>query len=170
MSTKFKGNVILIQGEHVNVDTAMGWYLGMDALPPAEIATKFMAGNNPDIPKIVKQGDILVCGKDFGYGKVHGALFSAMKVLGITCIVAESFATQLIQTALMFGSYLVEAPGILQNVGMGDEIEVDVESAEVINITKNKTIEGKKFPPFLIEVMNSGGQMGYLARKIRARA
>jgi len=169
MGIMFKGNVIKIERPHLNLDMAMGWYLGMDVLPPEEIASKFMIVVNPEIPKIVKKGDILVGGRNFGFGKIHNAFFTAMKVNEMKCIVAESFSTQLVQTALMFGLFLVECPGILENVDMGDEIEVDVENAIIKNITKNKTVEGKKFPPFLIEVMKSGGQMGYLARKIAER-
>lgn len=98
-----KGNVIKIEGNNLNADTAMGWYLGMDALPPQEIAAKFMSGVSPEIAATVKEGDILVCGRNFGYGKVHQALFTAMGALGVKYIVAESFATQIIQTGLMFG-------------------------------------------------------------------
>jgi 3-isopropylmalate/(R)-2-methylmalate dehydratase small subunit len=169
MGLTFKGNAIVIKGEHINADTAMGWYLGMDTLPPAEIAAKFMSGIDPKIAEISKKGDILVCGRDFGFGKVHGALFTAMKAFDIKCIVADSFSTQMLQTALMFGTILFECPGILQKVEMGDEIEVSIESARVANLTKDSVIEGKKIPQFLIDVMNAGGQMGYLARKIAAR-
>jgi 3-isopropylmalate/(R)-2-methylmalate dehydratase small subunit len=169
MSTILKGNAVVITGEHINVDTAMGWYLGMDTLPPEELALKFMVNINPEIPKIVKQGDILVCGRNFGFGKAHQSLFYAMGHLGIKCIVAHSFSTQMLQTALVFGINMVECPDILNNVSMCDEIEVDVENAVIKNITKNKMIEGKKFPSYIIEVMQSGGQFGYLAKKIAAR-
>lgn len=161
-----KGNVIKIEGSNLNADTAMGWYLGMDALPREEIAGKFMSGISPDIAAKVKPGDILVCGRNFGYGKVHTALFTAMEALGVQYIVAESFATQIIQTGLMFGGNFVEVPGILDKVSMGDEIEVDTAAAVVKNITTGETIEGKPFPPFLQEVMADGGQMRHLGKKV----
>lgn len=169
MSIIFRGHAITIPGSNVNADTAMGWYLGMDALPPQEIAAKFMSGIDPSIAGKVAQGDILVCGENFGYGKVHASFFTAMKALGIKCIVAESFSTQMVQTALNMGVYLVEVPGILDTVDFGDEIEVDVEKATVIDRTKGATIQGKPFTPFLLEVMQSGGQMGRLARMVMAQ-
>lgn len=165
---KFKGNAIIVQGEHVNADTVMGWYLGMDGLPPQELASKFLAGYNPEISKIAKKDDILVCGRDFGFGKVHNALWTAMRTIGIKCIVAESFSTQMIQSGLLNGVFLAECPDVLQAVNMGDEIEVDIENSAIYNITRNERIAGKKTPQFLIDVMNAGGQIGYLARKVTA--
>lgn len=160
------GKAIKIEGAHVNADTAMGWYLGMDALPKEEIAAKFLSGVDPDIAANVSPGDMLVCGKDFGYGKVHTSIFTAMEVLQVSCIVAESFATQMVQTGLMFGATLVEVPGISEKVSMGDELEVDIANAVVKNLTTGETIEGKPFPPFLQEVMADGGQMRHLGKKV----
>ena len=160
------GKAIRIEGAHVNADTAMGWYLGMDALPKEEIAQKFMSGVSPDIAETVSEGDMLVCGRDFGYGKVHTSIFTAMTELKVSCIVAESFATQMVQTGLMFGATLVEVPGILEKVSMGDTLEVDTSGAVVKNLTTGETIEGKPFPPFLQEVMADGGQMRHLGKKV----
>jgi len=70
MSTILQGKAVTISGDHLNADRAMGWYLGMDALPPEEIAQKFMAGIDPSIISVVEKGDILVCGRNFGFGKV----------------------------------------------------------------------------------------------------
>lgn len=162
----FTGKAIKIDGAHVNADTAMGWYLGMDALPKEEIAAKFMSGISEEIAASVSAGDMLVCGKDFGYGKVHTALFTAMAQLQVSCIVADSFATQMVQTGLMFGAKLVEVPGILDKVSMGDSLEVDPQTATVRNLTTGETIEGKPFPPFLQEVMMDGGQFRHLGKQI----
>lgn len=52
---------------------------------------------------------------------------------------------------------------------MGDEIEVDTNSAIVKNLTTGETIEGKPFPPFLQQVMADGGQMRHLGKIIYIR-
>lgn len=161
-----KGNVIKIEGSNLNADTAMGWYLGMDGLPPQEIAAKFMSGISEDIAGRVKPGDILVCGRNFGYGKVHTSLFTAMGVLGVEYIVAESLATQIIQTGLMFGGKFLEVPGIMDVVSDGDEIEIDTDTTEVKNLTTGVTITGKPFPAYVQEVMADGGHFKHLGKKI----
>ena len=95
MENIYKGNALVAAGANVNADTAMGWYIGMDALPPKEIAAKFMQAVDPAIIGLAKAGDILVCGKNFGYGKVHSSFLTAVKTIGISCIVAESLSTQM---------------------------------------------------------------------------
>ncbi|GAB6108007.1 3-isopropylmalate dehydratase small subunit [Fusibacter bizertensis] len=162
MSFMTKGYAIVVKKEHLNADTAMGWYLGMDSLPPDELALKFFTGIDSSIVQRVKPNDILICGRNFGFGKVHNSFFTAIKMHELECIVAESFSTQMFQMGLTQGIYLVECPNILQNVDMGDEIEVDIENAVVRNITKNITINGKKLPQYIIDVMEAGGHMGYL--------
>lgn len=164
-----KGNAIRIQGNHMNADTAMGWYLGMDALPPEQIAVKFMSGIDSEIAKQAKKGDILVCGRNFGYGKVHQSLYTAMNAIGIRCIVAESFSTQLVQSAFNGNTLLVEVPDILQHVDMGDELEIDIITATVKNLTQNTVIRGKPMPPYIIEVMMAGGYMRHMMGKIMAK-
>ena len=166
MGIRFKGNAIVIPGEHLNVDTAMEWYLGMDGLPPEEIASKFMWKVDPSIPEIAKKDDILACGIDFGYGKVHASFFIAMKYIGIKCIVAESLSSQMMKWGLMNGLCLVECPDILQFVKAGDEIEVDIETSVVTNHTNDQSIVGRKSPQYLIDVMNAGGPIGYLAKSM----
>lgn len=143
---KFTGKAITVLGEHVNLDTATGWYLGMDALPPAQLAAKFLAAYDPKIPGIVQKNDILVGGRNFGNGKIHASFFIGMKVLGINCIVAESFSTYLIDQSMINGINLLECPGILKAVEMGDEIEVDLETALIINRTKKiRQLQGQNY-------------------------
>ncbi len=164
-----KGNAICISGNHMNADTAMGWYLGMDALPPEQIAAKFMSGIDTEISKQAQKGDILVCGRNFGYGKVHQSLYTAMTAIGIRCIVAESFSTQLVQSAFNGSTLLVEVPDILQHVNMGDALEVDIITATVKNLTQNTILTGKTMPPYIIEVMMAGGYMRHMMGKIMAK-
>ncbi len=161
-----KGRVIKIEGENLNADTAMGWYLGMDALPLEEIAKQFLSGISENIAQEAKAGDVLVCGKNFGYGKVHAALFTAMNYIGIKYIIAESVSTQIIQSGLMFGGSFLEVPGIIDKVSNGDEIEFDTQTAVVKNITTGESITGRPFPAYMQEVMEDGGHFKHLGKKI----
>lgn len=165
----FMGNAIVIARENVNADTAMCWSLGVDSLTPAEQAKLFMKGVDPTIAERAKKDDILVCGKNFGFGKTHMLLFTAMKEIGIKCIVAESFATQIIQTCMNIpggSTMLVECPNIVQAVADGDLIEVDPETATVRNLTQGTEIVGKPFPPYTYNVMKNGGYFANLYREL----
>jgi len=159
------GKALTVQGKNINADTAMGWYLGMDSIPEAEIVQKFMIGVDPEISKRAIKDDFLVCGRNFGFGKVHSSFFIALRSIGIKCIVAESFSTQVLQSALNQGVLLVECPNILEHVKMGDELEVNVLESVITNKTNSTTTIGNPFPEFIKNVMSAGGQMRYLLAK-----
>ncbi|MDO4328135.1 MAG: hypothetical protein Q4C66_02215 [Lachnospiraceae bacterium] len=165
MENIYKGNALVAPGNHVNADTAMGWYIGMDALPPQEIAAKFMQTVEPAIAGLAKADDILVCGRNFGYGKVHSSFLIAVKTIGIRCIVAESFSTQMFNNLKSEGIAFVECPGILDKVNMSDLLEVNFAEGSVKNLTKGEEYQGLAPSAFILEVMQSGGMMPYLAKK-----
>lgn len=170
METQFTGHAIVVHGEHRNLDTAMGWYVGMDNLAVEVIAGKFLTGVDPTIATTAKAGDILVGGQNFGFGKVHFAFWTAMRHIGIKCVVAESFSTQLIQTGMSHADvYFVECPDVLTHVRMGDELVVHLETAVVHNRTAGTTLRGKPFPPFLLDAMHAGGMMAHLRQRLAAR-
>lgn len=165
----FKGDALVIPGEDVNADMAMCWSLGTDSLPPEEMAKMFMKGIDPTIADKAKKDDIMICGKNFGYGKTHMLLFNAMKQIDIRCIVAESFATQLITTCLNIpgGSVmLVECPDIQAQVNDGDRLEVDTEHAVVHNLTQGTVIQGKPFPEYTYNVMKDGGYFASIYKRV----
>lgn len=166
----FKGDALVIPGDDLNVDMAMCWSLGTDTLPPEETAKMFMKGIDPAIADRAKKDDIMVCGRNFGYGKTHMLLFNAMKQIDIRCIVAESFATQLMTTCLNIPGgnvMLVECPGIQAQVNDGDSLEVDPERALVRNLTQGTVIQGKPFPEYTYNVMKDGGYFANIYKRVQ---
>lgn len=165
----FKGDALVIPGDNVNADMAMCWSLGTDSLPVEEKAKLFMKGIDPTIADKAKKDNILVCGKNFGYGKTHMLLFDAMKAIDIRCIVAESFATQLMSTCLNIPGgnvMLVECPDIQSQVNDGDSLEVDPEQAIVRNLTQGTVIQGKPFPEYIYNIMKDGGYFASIYKKV----
>jgi len=49
----------------------------------------------------------------------------------------------------------------------GDELELDVHTAVVKNLTTGRSIQRKKLPPQLLEVQEGGGLMPLLLKKAR---
>jgi 3-isopropylmalate/(R)-2-methylmalate dehydratase small subunit len=143
----------------------MGWKLGTDELSPEALAKNFMVAIDPEIARITKKGDILVCGRNFGFGKAHPAFFIALKQLEIKCVVAESFSTQFFSQALMNALFMVEIDDVLERINCGDEIEVDVENAMVMNLTQNTNLMGEPLPAYVMETLKMGGQFGRLMNR-----
>jgi 3-isopropylmalate/(R)-2-methylmalate dehydratase small subunit len=76
-----------------NVDTDQlvpGRYLNLT--DPAELAPHCLEETLPAFHRFVKPGDILAAGANFGCGSSREHAPIALKQLGVSCLVAESFA------------------------------------------------------------------------------
>ena len=76
-------------------------------------------------------------------------------------MIAESFARIFYRNATNVGVPLLEAPGVSELIEDGEEIEVDMEKGLIIS-KSGKEIEFKKLPPFMLEILESGGLINYL--------
>ena len=85
----------------------------------------------------------------------------AIKGLGISAVVAESFARIFYRNACNIGVPLVEAPGISKKVSEGEKINIDLEKG-IIKIASGEEIEFKKLPPFMLNILNNGGLIPWI--------
>lgn len=115
-------------------------------------ASHVMEGIDPEFPKKVKKGDIVVAGKNFGCGSSREQAPLALKHAGIACIVAESFARIFFRNAINVGLPIIEAK---IDCSEGDSIEIDLGSGIVKH--KDKTYPATKLPDFLREILADGG-------------
>ena len=123
-----------------------------------------MEGLDPDFYKKCSNGDFIVAGKNFGCGSSREHAPIALKGVGISAVIAESFARIFYRNATNVGVPLLEAPGISRLVENEEIIEVDMENATITS-ESGETIEFKKLPPFMLEILNKGGLIEYLKNK-----
>lgn len=94
----------------------------------------------------VQPGDIIVADTNFGCGSSRPAPRVLRDDLGVACVVAESFARIFQRNAVNIGFAALICPGITAAVDEGDEIEVNVDSGLVRNLTRGTTIQGEAYP------------------------
>jgi 3-isopropylmalate/(R)-2-methylmalate dehydratase small subunit len=127
-----------------------------------ELAEHVMEGIDPEFPKKVKKGDIIVAGKNFGCGSSREHAPIAIKGAGISAVVAESFARIFYRNAINIGLPLLESRGISDHIGEGDEIEIDMAKGILIDIKTGKEFEVEELPDFMLGILNKGGLIPYL--------
>ena len=81
-----------------------------------ELAALAMSDRDPNFAASVQRGDLLVGGRNFGYGHPHYPAMRAMRHLGIAGVVAESFSPGFFRGEISMGFPLVTCPGILAQV------------------------------------------------------
>ena len=123
-----------------------------------------MEGLDADFAEKCRKGDFIVAGRNFGCGSSREHAPIALKGVGVSAVIAESFARIFYRNATNVGVPLLEAPGITDLVENEEEIEVDMENGTITN-EKGESIEFKKLPPFMLEILEQGGLIEYLKNK-----
>ena len=124
---------------------------------PKELSKHFMEYNDPELAKKIEKGDIIVAGKNFGSGSSREHAVITIKGLGISCIIAESFARIFFRNAINLGMPLIEAKIDVKN---GDEITIDFEKSRIYY--NDKSQEFTKYPKFLKNIIDEGGLINYV--------
>ena len=152
-------------GDDVNTDLIIpGKYL--ELIDPEEMAEHAMEGIDPDFPKKIQEGDIVVGGTNFGCGSSREHAPLALKYAGIGAVIAESFARIYYRNSINIGLPALECPGITEAVEEGDTVEVDVAGGTVKITRTGVELSFTPLPDFMVEVLNDGGLVPYLKKNM----
>ncbi len=132
-----------------------------------ELAKHCMEDADPHFAGKVNRGDIIVAGKNFGSGSSREHAPIAIKAVGVSCVIAESFARIFYRNAINIGLPILEAPIAAKEIEEGNIIEVDANSGIIFNVSKGKTYQAVPFPPFIQEIIAAGGLIPYTERRIK---
>jgi 3-isopropylmalate/(R)-2-methylmalate dehydratase small subunit len=161
---KISGKAIKF-GKDVDTDVILpGKYLIL--VDPRELAKHAMEGLDPSFPEKAKKGVIVVGGKNFGCGSSREQAPLAMKYAGVKCVLAESFARIFFRNSINIGLPVIECEGISKVVSYNDELIVDLLEGTIQNNSKNRSIKGNKLPEFIIKILNDGGLIENLRRRL----
>ncbi len=161
---KLKGKVWKFK-DNINTDEIIpARYL--NTFDAKELAKHCMEDADKDFPKKVKSGDIIVAGKNFGCGSSREHAPICLKGAGVSCVIAETFARIFYRNAINIGLPILESEEASEGIEEGDTIEVDLEKGKIKNVTTGKTYNATAFPPFMQELINAGGLMEYVKKKI----
>lgn len=132
------------------------------ALTPEGLASAAMMDVDPDFHKKLEIGKILVAGSNFGCNSSREWAPSALIYAGTKLVIAEGFSRIFFRNAINVGLPILECAEVRQMVKAGDQLEVDLLTGEILNVTTGKTAKGTLLPPFLLNIMTSGGLMATL--------
>ena len=161
---KIKGRVWKF-GSDVNTDAIIPARF-LNTSDPEELAKHCMEDVDSSFAERVKKGDIIFAGKNFGCGSSREHAPIAIKTAGISCVVARSFARIFYRNSFNMALPIMECSEAVDVTEAGDEVEIDFDRGEIINHTRHKTFNCQSIPPFMQELVQSGGLMGYVTKKI----
>jgi 3-isopropylmalate/(R)-2-methylmalate dehydratase small subunit len=166
-TTKISGTAIKF-GNNIDTDVILpGKYLVL--VDPKELAKHALEGLDPAFPDKAKKGVIIVGGKNFGCGSSREQAPLALKYSGVKCVIAESFARIFFRNAINIGLPVIECKDISEAVSDGDKLTVDFETGKIEDVSKGKSFQVKKLPPFIQEILSDGGLINNLQRRLNKK-
>lgn len=132
---------------------------------PEHLAAHCMEDIDLSFAKDVKEGDIIVGGKNFGCGSSREHAPLAIKSAGIKVVIAESYARIFYRNSLNIGMPILESPEAVAGIETGNQVEVDLEKGIIKNKTKGTTFYAKPFPDFMQKLIQAGGLISYIKEK-----
>ncbi len=147
--------------------TGKVWVLGDDIDTDIIIPTEYLAlptvedmkqyGFSPLRPELasqIQEGDIIVAGKNFGCGSSREQAPEIIKALGISCVIAKSFARIFFRNSINNGLLLIEQPDLHDDIKEGDTITVKMNEHVDYN---GKTYPIAALPENLMDIIQAGG-------------
>ena len=154
---KLKGKVFKY-GDNVDTDVIIpARYLNNP--DPAVLAQHCMEDIDKNFVKEVKNGDIIVAGKNFGSGSSREHAPLAIKAAGISCVIAESFARIFYRNAINIGLPIL----ISKEASI---VEIDLSTGLIRDLNSNKEYKAEPYPAFLQEIIEAGGLIEKIKREV----
>jgi 3-isopropylmalate/(R)-2-methylmalate dehydratase small subunit len=153
-------------GDNIDTDVlAPGKYM---KLPVDQLARHCLESIAPDFAGLVRPGDVVVGGRNFGMGSSREQAAEALKILGVSAVVAQSFGGIFLRNALNLGLPVMVCAATTE-IRQDDRIAVDLSNGRVINETTGATLAGEPLPAFLLEMLADGGLVPHLEKRLATK-
>ncbi len=151
---RLSGEVIFCPADNMNTDGIYpGKYTYQDDITPQQQAQVVMENYDPQFVSIVKEGDILAGGFNFGTGSSREQAATALKYRGLQLVLAGSFSETYKRNAINNGFLVIEAPDFIRDLKArfgGEQLTVRTGITAIIDFKNARlTAEGKEYalPP-----------------------
>ena len=163
---KAHSNVIKY-GDHVDTDVIIpARYL--NTADHQELASHCMEDLDGEFKQKSQTRKIIVAGRNFGCGSSREHAPIAIKASGIELVIADSFARIFYRNAIDIGLPIVECPAAAAAIRDGDEIDADLDTGVITDVTTGETFTAAPFPPFIQEIIACGGIAAFVRGKLEA--
>jgi len=163
-SLKLRGCIRAVLGDHIDTDIIYpGRFLNIT--DREKTAEHLFELSYPDMRVLLKPGDFIVAGKNFGCGSSREQAAAALKFAGVGAVIAASFGRIFFRNAINLGLPAVVAPQASVLCADGDELEIELCRGQIRNVTRDCAIAAAPLDPRCVDLLAAGGLIPYLKRK-----
>ena len=134
---------------------------------PVELGRHCLEDLDAAFVQKVQSGDILVADENFGCGSSREHAPISIKAAGVSVVIAKSFARIFYRNAINTGLPIMEAPEAVDGINDGDKVTVDADLGVITNQTTGRIFQAQPFPPFIKNIIESGGLVESVRTKRR---
>lgn len=142
----------------------------LNLIDPAELGSHCFEDLDTEFSKVRREGVIVVAGRNFGCGSSREHAPISLKASGVQCIIAKSFARIFFRNAVNIGLPVMLCEEAVTRAEPGDEIQFNLFSGFIRNITKDENYNAKPLPRSMQEIYSLGGLMNYVKKRLKERA
>jgi 3-isopropylmalate/(R)-2-methylmalate dehydratase small subunit len=136
---------------------------------PWEQRRPMVMRERPEFAAECGPGDIVVGGRNFGCGSSREPAPENLRLLGISCVVAESFARIYFRNTVAIGFPNLACPGIANACEDGDELEVHIAEGRIRNLTSGTDLRAMPLDTTMLDILSAGGLLALLAQSRTTR-
>ena len=152
--------------ETINTDVlAPGFYMKS---PIDELSKHCLEAIRPEFASNVRKGDIILAGENMGVGSSREQAAEVLKFLGVSCIIAKSFAGIFYRNAINLGLpvfTLPSEPSLPKQFVDGSFVNFDFDSSTLTLENPSVQIKLDPLPMFLRELITDGGLVSHLEKR-----
>lgn len=109
---------------------------------------------------LVKEGDIVVGGYNFGCGSSREHAPLALKASGVKIVIAKSFARIFFRNAINTGLLVIEDARMADEISQNDTLTID--SAKITDVTTGKEYPLPTLDGYVQKIIEAGGLMNLI--------
>jgi 3-isopropylmalate/(R)-2-methylmalate dehydratase small subunit len=156
-----KGKAIKF-GDDISTDLiAPGRYMHLRSNLP-ELAKHALEDADPHFTARVKPGDFVVAGRNLGLGSSREHAPLIIKMNGISAVIAKSVGRIFFRNAINIGLPVVLTD--TGNINDGNQLEIDLLSGTLDNISTGEKLSFSRLPPFMMKILDEGGLIPYVKK------
>jgi 3-isopropylmalate/(R)-2-methylmalate dehydratase small subunit len=159
-----------VLGDDINADYIITSSRKRETIDASQLRHYLLETIDPAFAASVRDGDLLVAGRNFGCGSAMEVAATVILAAGIRAVIARSFARTFYRNAINNGLVPIECD--TSEVREGDSLVVrfDGHRPRVENVSRGVTMIAPALPPIALAILDCGGLVEAVRRYGSLRA
>ncbi len=149
-----------VYGHSVNTDVIFSGKYTYTLRENSEIASHALEDIDPDFVQRVREGDVIVAGRNWGLGSSREQAVTCLKYNGIRAIIAESFSGLYFRNCINQGIHPIVCAGLREVLQTDDTLTID--HTERVILANGRRFSIPLLSPSVQAILESGGLVNML--------